>query len=117
MEALRSELLPLAEEEADIQPAGMIVDALYSYVIPNLNMGLYNRSHYWENKGIDTAELPLQEVLDWVHSEYYAFFPYIDIDEYRSAFMRVYEVLSSYTDLMVGHEWLDSIWRDRVLAA
>ena len=93
LESLRSELLELATKEADIAPATLIVDALYDYVIP------------------------LVEVLDYVHSAYYGVYDNCDIDEYRSAYMAVYEVLTSYTDLFVGRDWLDTIWKDRTLAA
>lgn len=117
LESLRSELLELATKEYDIAPASLIVDALYGYVIPKIENGEYNRSSYWKAKGVDTAQLPLQEVLDYVHSAYYGDYDHLDYDEYRTAYMRVYDVLTSYTDLMVGREWLDTIWKDRTLAA
>ena len=117
LESLRSELLELATKEADIAPATLIVDALYDYVIPLVENGECNRSSYWEKKGVDTGPLPLQEVLDYVHSAYYGVYDNCDIDEYRSAYMAVYEVLTSYTDLFVGRDWLDTIWKDRTLAA
>lgn len=115
LESLRSELLPLASKEGDIEPANMIIEEIYE-IIPLLEAGEFNKSHYWEQRGIDTSDLPLQATLDWVHSAYYGD-DNIDYDEYKSSYMAVYDVLTDYTDLFVGRDWLDCIWRDRVLAA
>ena len=116
LESLRSELLPLAKVEVNICPANRIIDALNDYVLPKVESGECNRSAYWEHKGVDTSSLPLQEVLDYVHSYYYCDYNEY-LEEFQTAYMAVYEILTSYTDLMVGHEWLDTIWRDRTLAA
>lgn len=116
LESLRSELLPLASKERDFKPATFIVEEIYN-TIPLIMEGKYNLSFYWKEKGVDTRDLPLQEILDWVHSSYYGMYQFGDIDEYKAAYMAVYEVLTAYTDLFVGRDWLDSIWRDRVLAA
>lgn len=116
VEALRNDLIPVANEEVNIAPASKIIDALCDYVLPLLEKGEYNRSLYWERKGVDTASLPLQEVLDWCHSYYYC--DYDDYhEEYKTAYMAVYNILVNYTDLFVGKSWLDSIWKDRTLAA
>lgn len=115
LEQLMSELMPLAKKEYNIAPASKIIDALCDYVLPLLEKGECNRSLYWERKGVDTASLPLQEVLDWCHSYYYC--DYDDYhEEYKTAYMAVYNILVNYTDLFVGKSWLDSIWKDRTLA-